>query len=109
MSEFATSEREPMTVLEQHALLIDSTDQGKDSPPSPTDFQLLDNSTHGTFVNGVKMSKDTARTLRIGDVIEFGASSRLYIYCNNVACSINAGSLTVGIKKSKCETLSATD
>ena len=95
-----------MNVLEQHAFLTNVPEQEKDSPPCSTVFQLVDNSTHGTFVNGAKILKNMARTLRIGDVIEFGASSRLYIYCDNISCSMGGVSLE-GMKKPKYKTVSA--
>ena len=74
-----------MKCFGQHAFFMNVPEQEKDSPPCSTVFQLVDNSTHGTFVNGAKILKNMARTLRIGDVIEFGASSRMYIYCDNIS------------------------
>ncbi|CAM9856292.1 unnamed protein product [Chrysoparadoxa australica] len=45
-------------------------------------LHLWDNgSTHGTCVNKVKLPPKTYRQLAVGDVIKFGASTRLFVVC----------------------------
>lgn len=64
--------------FEQHGFLTYSTEQGEDSPAS-TCAQLMDNSIQDTFVNEIKISKDTPRAFRIGDGNELGANSCTYV------------------------------
>ncbi len=62
-----------------HAALVRGNDS-LPSPQSPCELHLIDlGSTHGTFVNKSLLPKQTYQALNIGDVIRFGASTRLYV------------------------------
>jgi len=67
---FLVSEQYPLLISRIHAVLT--------RLPSPTPsllprFSIRDNSTNGTFVNGVRIAKNTPQTLNVGDVVVFGA------------------------------------
>ncbi len=62
-----------------HAALVRGNDT-LPAPQSPCELHLIDlGSTHGTFVNKSLLSKQTYQALNVGDVIRFGASTRLYV------------------------------
>lgn len=66
------------SISRQHALLTRSENQH---------FQLVDkNSIHGTFINGKVLSKAGTKILKVGDIVQFGASTRTYVLCDKASC-----------------------
>ncbi len=62
-----------------HAALVRGNDT-LPTPQSPCELHLIDlGSTHGTFLNKSLLPKQTYQALNIGDVVRFGASTRLYV------------------------------